>query len=64
MSGYVRAIPWLAQVLQADPEHARDSRTVVEYEFTSRGPGNNEKTHKEGKRIFEGDYQRRGPYAP
>ena len=52
-------------VVQADPEHTRKSRWVVEYEFTAPGSRNlDEKTHRDGKRIFEGDYQARGPYAP
>jgi hypothetical protein len=57
-----RAIPWSALVLQADPEHAREKRFTREYEFSSKGPGT-ERTHKEGRRVFEADYQDRGVYA-
>lgn len=65
---FVRTITWLSQVLQANPEHQRESRDVVEYEFgaastaTPSGP-TFDRTHKEGKRIFRGDYQQRGLYA-
>jgi hypothetical protein len=61
-----RAIPWSSLVLQADPEHQRKKRFVREYEFSAPGGAparGNDKTHDEGKRIFEGDYQTRGPYA-
>lgn len=57
-----RTTNWAALVLQADPEHTRDKRFVDEYEFTAPG-GGNDKTHKNGKRVFKGDYQTRGPYA-
>jgi hypothetical protein len=56
---------WRSLVVQADPDHTRNSRFVTEYEFTSPGPGQNsdERTFKDGKRIFIGDYQTRGAYA-
>lgn len=54
----------LAMVLQADPEHTRDKRYVVEYEFTASGRANDERTHKDGMRVFRGNYDVRGPYRP
>lgn len=54
---------WLALVVQADSEHTKNSRIVTEYEFSSPG-GGDPREHSDGKRIFTGDYQSRGPYAP
>jgi len=57
-----------ALCVQADPDFARMSRFVVEYRFSAPGrsyAGNgSERTHEFGERIFMGDYQTRGPYAP
>lgn len=58
-----RQYSWLALVQQADPDHARLSRYVIEYEFTAPGRSN-ERTHENGMRVFRGNYDRRGPYAP
>ena len=58
----IRRFSWLSLVLQADPEHTRNKRYVTEYEFSSRG-GGSDKTHEEGKRVFRGNYDTRGPYA-
>ncbi len=55
---------WKTLVLQADPNHTRDSRVVPEYEFAN-PPGGDPKKHEVegGKRVFKGDYQTRGPYG-
>lgn len=58
----MRGTTWITLVMQADPEHAREKRNVVEYEFSAKG-GGSEKTHRDGQRVFRGDYGRRGPYA-
>lgn len=58
-----RETTFRALVLQADPEHTRNSRFVVEYEFQAPGRGNDEH-HDSGLRVFRGDYQNRGPYTP
>lgn len=57
---------WEALVAQADPDHARKNRDVVEYEFSSPGASRtgNERTHQGTKRIFMGDYATRGAYTP
>lgn len=59
---------WLDLVIRANPEHTRESRFVIEYEFTSMGGGigyvNGDKTHEDGKRVFRGLYDERGPYQP
>lgn len=54
----------LAMVTQADPEHSRDKRYAVEYEFTASGRATDERTHADGMRVFRGNYDVRGPYAP
>lgn len=59
-----RHTDWRSLVMQVDPDHARSSNTVVEYEFTSKSRGGDERTHDGQKRIFTGDYRRRGPYTP
>lgn len=59
-----RTTDWRSIVVQANPNHTEQSRNVIEYEFTTPGSGNlDEKTYEGGRRIFKGDYQRRGPYA-
>ncbi len=58
-----RELSWLDIVKRADPEHSRTKRYVVEYEFSSRERGD-EKTHENGMRVFRGNYDERGPYAP
>lgn len=58
-----RITSWLGMILQSNPDHTRESRYVREYEFTARGVGN-PKTHEGTKRVFDGDYQTRGPYRP
>lgn len=58
----VRQFSWLSQVMQADPEHGRAKRHVIEYEFSAPG-GGDDKTHEEGKRVFKANYDTRGPYA-
>ncbi len=52
-----------ALVIAANPNWARDSRIVDEYEFSS-APGGDPKQHADGQRVFRGDYQNRGPYSP
>lgn len=55
---------WRDLVIQADPDHVRNSRIVTEYEFSSPGGRGRPETHDRGFRVFRGDYQRRGPYQP
>jgi hypothetical protein len=53
-----------ALVVQADPEHTKESRYVIEYRFTSPGRAvGNQQVQEAGQRVFRGDYQTRGPYA-
>ena len=54
-----------ALVVQADPDWVRNSRWVVEFEFSASGwrQAGDERTHEGGKRVFYADYQTRGPYA-
>lgn len=59
-----RTISWRELCLKADPDFARTARTVVEYEFSTPRYGGDERYHRNGRRIFEGDYQRRGAYVP
>lgn len=61
-----RSTTWRTLCVQADPDHTKNSRLVEEYEFgsTGRSKTGNERTHDGGRRIFVGDYQTRGPYAP
>ena len=54
MAGY-RQKTMRQLVIEADPKWVRDSRVVPEYEFSS---------EKGAPRVFEGDYQKRGPYRP
>lgn len=57
-----REISWLAMVIQAEPDHYRLKRNVIEYEFTAHNRGD-ERTHENGQRVFRGNYDERGPYA-
>ena len=59
-----RETDWRSLVVQADPEHNRTSRYVREYEFTSAGRSGPDRTHEDGLRVFYGNYDVRGPYAP
>lgn len=59
-----REIAWRDLCLQADPDFARDSRIVVEYEFSVGRRLGDERIHRNGRRIFEGDTKKRGPYQP
>lgn len=59
-----RELTWLSIVQRADPEHARRSRYVTEYEFTSHTRGWDDRTHENGMRVFRGNYDVRGPYRP
>ena len=63
-----RRIDWLTLVTQADPDFGRESRHVVEYRFSTPGgrppPHSSREDYEDGFRIFRGDYQNRGPYAP
>lgn len=59
-----RDYSWTDLVLRANPDHYRESRFVVEYEFTALGRGGDERTHESGKRVFRGYYQTRGAYVP
>jgi hypothetical protein len=62
MTRIARRTSWLTQVLQADPEHARLKRDTIEYEFSAPGGGRTQ-THEHGKRVFRGNYDKRGVYA-
>lgn len=59
---------WLDIINRADPEHNRNKRYMIEYEFSAPGGGlgkrNSELTHEGGMRVFRGNYDERGPYAP
>ncbi len=57
-----RQIAWRDLCLKADPDFARTARTVVEYEFSTPRYVGDERYHRNGRRVFEGDYQRRGAY--
>ena len=59
-----KSISWHTLCVQADPDHTRDARVVVEYEMSApaRLP-NSEEFHQGGRRVFLGDYQSRGPYG-
>mgnify|MGYP003451364288 CR=1 FL=1 len=59
-----RQIAWRDLCLKADPDFARTARTVVEYEFSTTRTLGDERLYRNGRRIFEGDYQRRGAYRP
>lgn len=55
-SGTGRVTNLRAEVMRLDPDYARASEILPEYEFQNRRwPG--------GKRIFEGAYKHRGPYT-
>jgi hypothetical protein len=51
-----KTIGYKTLVIEKDPDFAIRSQKVPEYEVTSNKKG--------GKRIFEGYYKARGPYAP
>ena len=57
-----REVSWLSIVQRADPEHSRNKRHVIEYEFTAYS-GGDDRTHEGGRRVFRGNYDERGPYA-
>lgn len=57
-----RQTSWRELCLKADPDFARNARTVVEYEFSMGRTMGDERVHRNGRRIFEGDYQTRGAY--
>ena len=60
----VKETTWLSQVLQSDPDHTRNARYVVEYEFSTPGTMvGGELTHENGSRVFRGYYDQRGPYV-
>lgn len=59
-----RETSWRDLCLKADPDFARNSRIVVEYEFSTGRRLGDERIHRSGRRIFEGDYKVRGPYSP
>lgn len=59
-----RETTWRDMVLRANPDHVRESRLVVEYQFTPATRGRDSRTHEDGYRVFRGDYMRRGPYQP
>ena len=59
-----RQTSWRELCLKADPDFARTSRVVVEYEMSMGRTIGDERVHRNGRRIFEGDYARRGAYTP
>ena len=60
-----REFSWRELVIRANPDHVRDSRYMVEYEFSVAGNRDgNPETHREGKRVFRANYDVRGAYAP
>lgn len=58
-----KEMSWRQLIAKSDPEWARNSKVVTEYEFTA-AYGGNDATHRNGSRIFEADYRTRGAYAP
>lgn len=50
-----REISFRSLVVQADPEHSKNSENPTEYEFTG--------AKGKGMRLFKGRYRSRGPYA-
>lgn len=65
MSTTTTVISWLDIIRRADPEFNRTKRYVVEYEFSAPGGRmGDERTHEGGSRVFRGNYDERGPYAP
>ena len=58
---------WDAWVAKHDPDHNHEKVNVVEYEFTARGlplePDGDDKTYRDGMRVFRANYQTRGAYA-
>jgi hypothetical protein len=63
MSTTTRTTDWRSIVIACDPDWPRDSRYVIEYEFSAAAPGD-ETTHEGTMRVFRGYYDLRGPYAP
>lgn len=58
-------LSWLELVLRANPDHVRESRFAIEYEFTAPSKTHgDERTHDGQSRVFRGNYDVRGPYAP
>lgn len=55
---------WLDMIRRADPDHSRESRFCIEYEFTAPERGGDKRTHEGGKRVFRGYYDIRGAYTP
>lgn len=51
--------------MRSNPNHVRESRFVIEYEFSVAGdrPGD-PRTHEGGRRVFRANYDTRGAYAP
>ena len=60
-----RQFSWRELVIRANPEHNRESRYVIEYEFSApaRRSGD-ERVHEGDRRVFRGLYEQRGAYAP
>jgi len=52
-----------SEVIRADPEWPRTSRVHAEYEFPAPAGARKHRNVKDGKRVFEADYQARGAYA-
>lgn len=60
-----REFSWRDLVIRANPDHVRDSRYVVEYEFSVAGNrAGDERTHEGNRRVFRANYDVRGAYAP
>lgn len=58
-----KQINWRNIVIAADPDWPRNKRFVTEYEFTAAGRAGDDRTHEDGKRVFKGNYDIRGPYS-
>lgn len=63
-----REFSWEQWVNSVDPDHAHEKIHVVEYEFSARGlplePTGDNRTYRDGLRVFRANYQQRGAYAP
>ncbi|MGH6791251.1 MAG: hypothetical protein ACRECF_00725 [Methyloceanibacter sp.] len=59
----MRTTTWLNEVIQADPDHVKNSLITTHFEFSS-PPGGNPMTHENGKRVFKANYKRHGVYDP
>lgn len=59
-----RVFSWMDLVIRSNPEHVRESRFAIEYEFTAPSGRGDPKTHEDGRRVFRANYDVRGAYGP